>query len=407
MKRKNVEDALQKGPYSEPRQITVEQINYIQERVLRRGRQQPFVHVKRVIPFMLSLAILAVIAWVSLPIEQQSTPMASIPPSDEQILQLIQMNETDPDMMPKIMYKEELNDNQMLIFTNTVKHADSIMIWEAGVLQWDEHGMAWVVEGKVKVPLGTELENESLNAEGINEVFSYTFVQLADQTPSLEPSSYLLAFGASVDPDVHSIWFTDESKQAYTAKMIPYVYEGYTLWFTPLPGQNEFSYQLHAVDGESVSEPIDTNDHKIPLYRRLDMSNIAPEDIHIPLNLADNQTDENPVIKLLNTSAKIDSPEGILIEAAYLLRDGVSEFWISQFSGQQGDPDQVLEDLKLEFPTETLTETMINGHKALIEQSEARGQIFIVTENYFYAVNSVYSVDIDVLLSAAKQIKIR
>lgn len=58
------------------------------------------------------------------------------------------------------------------------------------------------------------------------------------------------------------------------------------------------------------------------------------------------------------------------------------------------------------YSAETLTETTINGHKALIEQNEICGQIFIVTEHYFYAVASTYSIDMDILWSAANQIKL-
>ncbi|KRE33490.1 hypothetical protein [Paenibacillus sp. Soil522] len=397
MKRRNFEDALQKGPYSEPSRVTIDQLNYIQERVLRGDRRRPYIHVKRVIPIMLCFAILAIIVWIGLPTGQRSTQMASMPPSDDQISQLI--HNANPDMNPKIMYKEQLNDHQMIIFTTIVQHSNQIMIWEAGFLHWDEGGMSWSVQGKVEVPLLTELEYGNLTTEGINEVFNYTFVPFVEKTPSL------LVFGASIDPDVDSIWMTDQSNQVHAAKMIRHAHGAYTLWFTPLLGLDESSYKLHAADAESVTEPMNFNDHEIPLYRKLDMSRFKPEEIHIPLNLADNQTEGNPVIKLLNTTAT-ETSQGISIRAAYQLRDGKSEFWISQSSGDQGNPEQVLEDLKSRYPAETLTETIINGHKALIEQTEIRGQIFIVTENNFYSVASTYSVDIEILLTAAKQIKV-
>ncbi|QNK59679.1 hypothetical protein [Paenibacillus sp. PAMC21692] len=396
MKRRNFEHDLQNEPYSEPSRISTAQLNYIQERVLRGDRRRPYIHVISVIPIMLFFAILAIIVWLGLPTAQPSTPMASIPPSDDQISQLI--HNANSDMNPEIMYKEQLNDHQILIFTNSVNHANRIMNWEAGILHWDEGGMSWSVQGKVEVPLLTELEYGNLTTEGITGAFNYTFVPFAEQNT-------LLVFGASIDPDVDSIWMTDESNQVHTAKMIPQVHEAYTLWFTPLPGQDESSYKLHAAEAGSMSGPMDYNDHEIPLYRKLDISKFKPDEIHIPLNLADNQSEGNPVIKLLNTTAT-ERSEGILISAAYLLQDEKSEFWISQSSSDQENPEQVLEDLKSNFPTETITETIINGHKALIEQTEIRGQIFIATKNYFYSVASTYSVDIDILLSAAKQIKV-
>ncbi|WP_141504597.1 hypothetical protein [Paenibacillus luteus] len=135
------------------------------------------------------------------------------------------------------------------------------------------------------------------------------------------------------------------------------------------------------------------------------MSTFRPEDIHIPLQLAEDPSDENPIGELLHTWAT-ETSYGISIRAEYQLKDGKTQFWISQSSGEHPNPGEILNNLKSNFPAETLTETTINGHKALIEQNEIRGQIFIVTEHYFYSVASTYSIDMEILLSAAKQIKL-
>ncbi len=168
---------------------------------------------------------------------------------------------------------------------------------------------------------------------------------------------------------------------------------------------DESSYQLHAADSASAIGPINFEDHEIPLYRKLDMSTFRPEDIHIPLQLAEDPSDENPIGELLHTWAT-ETSYGISIRAEYQLKDGKTQFWISQSSGEHPNPGEILNNLKSNFPAETLTETTINGHKALIEQNEIRGQIFIVTEHYFYSVASTYSIDMEILLSAAKQIKL-
>ncbi|WP_206669861.1 hypothetical protein [Paenibacillus luteus] len=76
----------------------------------------------------------------TLPEESSPAQLVSTPPTDEQILQLI--NDTSPSLNPEIIYKEQLDDHQMLIFTSIVQSEESVMTWEAGLLDWTEDSMS-------------------------------------------------------------------------------------------------------------------------------------------------------------------------------------------------------------------------------------------------------------------------
>lgn len=170
----------------------------------------------------------------------------------------------------------------------------------------------------------------------------------------------------------------------------------------------EQSNQLSVVENNDIegtentgsivkTEPVETPDSII------DISNINPEDIHIPLNLDKSNSFAVASEGLtLQYARGFETGSGTKIQANYQLPDGKSQILVSQ-SLNPGGLDTI-DQLKANFDPENLTETEINGHKAIIEEGRVRGQVFIITDTYFYMVGSTDSIDISVLKAVAEQI---
>ncbi|WP_046216213.1 hypothetical protein [Paenibacillus wulumuqiensis] len=188
---------------------------------------------------------------------------------------------------------------------------------------------------------------------------------------------------------------------------------------THAPRQQVETYTAPVVKSDRYPNMIDSN-VPLPVYFNV----TADYKLNIPTNLANKQGStsaensslyqddpDNPITVLKRTHGGITGKDNQLVTITYGLQDGKSEIRVSQSfnEGTNGKP-VTIEAWKKGFddPATVLTELEINGHHVLTEETNhIRRQVFLFTNDYFYAVNNAGgNATMEQLLYVASQIKV-
>ncbi|GGG76778.1 hypothetical protein GCM10010918_36640 [Paenibacillus radicis (ex Gao et al. 2016)] len=228
----NFEDSLRREPYTEPRRVTVQQVEQIKERVAQGERKKN--HFKWLIPVLLSLTVLIGVSWFNLPFMQSpkaAESKAITMPSEERTLRII--NKFDPDKTRSIIHQELLDNRQILVLTKVIKSDEKTTVWEAGVLNEEEGSLKWLKKGEVTTPFISREQYEKLTEKGVTDTLTHAFVPLTNA------NGRTLVIGTSIDPHTNSIDITDSNNNVYKARKI----QASLLWYTFLPEKQQSQYR--------------------------------------------------------------------------------------------------------------------------------------------------------------------
>jgi hypothetical protein len=234
MKNRDWEERLLEGPYD----VTSNhiQIKSIRERVLSAGSKRRRLGLRWMIPTMLLFGIIACFWIFNTPFSIQQDKLASTLSNDD-IMQIIEQSSPDPDR--EMLYKENVGNNGLLIFTNSINADRQGMTWEVGYINGLSQG--WISGGETWIDYVSKTQYE----EGMNEGFenvSTMYISAMEGTP------FPILYGALIDPTVSQIRISGENEFQQTAKIIKNVHGGFSLWFTFLPDRTDTAFKVEYMD---------------------------------------------------------------------------------------------------------------------------------------------------------------
>jgi hypothetical protein len=227
------EERLQDGPYVvSPNHI---QIKSIQERVHSVEKKRVRSGLKRMVSFTLIFAIIACF-WIFKTHFPTHHDNVASDLSNNDILQKI--NQIHPDSDREILYKENVGNSGLLIFTKKINAVRQGMTWEVGYI--NGLSQSWISGGETWIDFVSQTQYE----KGIKEGFKNLIPMYIS---AKEGSPYPILYGALVDPQVTQIRISGENNFQQTAKIISHVHGGFSLWFTFLP-DTKMAFKVEYMD---------------------------------------------------------------------------------------------------------------------------------------------------------------
>lgn len=234
MKNRDWEERLLEGPYDV--RANKFQIEIIRERVLSTGRIKRRLGLRWMVPTMLLFGIIACVWILNIPFPIHQDKLASTL-SNNDIMQIIEQGNPDPDR--EMLYKENVGNNGLLIFTNHINVERKGMTWEVGY--FNGLSQSWISGGETWIDFVSKTQLE----EGLKEGFNYIsplYISAKEGTP------FPILYGPLIDHTVSQIRISGESEFQQTAKIISRVYGGYSLWFTFLPAITNTTFKVEYMD---------------------------------------------------------------------------------------------------------------------------------------------------------------
>lgn len=155
---------------------------------------------------------------------------------------------------------------------------------------------------------------------------------------------------------------------------------------------------------ELIAEPINSISNEL---QRFEVDSVK-ETINIPISVSEIQSSEtdNPIVKEVSVHVqKVGDYETVI--AIYQLKDGQNEIIVAQSANILGNEAIAVEDTKSWYNEKDVNVLKINGHAAVVEDSESRKQVHLITDSNFYTVSSPGTYNLKYLIEIAEQIDVK
>jgi hypothetical protein len=241
MNRDEWEERLQNGPYVDRIGPKRNQINTIQDKVLRADQgRRAYTGLGWIVPVTLCLAIIVGVFILNNPFQQhQEKSAASL--TDRDLLTI--MDQENPDPRREMLYRENIGDKGILIFTKKLSAEQTGMTWEAGYINSTSRGWNWVGGGETWIDYVTNTEYDQGLREGFKRGLISVYISFKEGAP------FPLMYGTIIDPRITQVRITDDNNLQQMAKVVRYAHRNYyTLWFALLPDRKDATLKVEGMD---------------------------------------------------------------------------------------------------------------------------------------------------------------
>jgi hypothetical protein len=236
MKNRDWEERLLEGPYDvRANQI---QIQNIRERVLNAGEKRKHFGLSWTMPIVLLFGMLFCVWIFNVPFQSPKQEVASTFTNDD-ILQIIDQSNPNPER--EILYKENVGDNDQLIFTKIMNTERKGMTWEVGYI--DGVSESWISGGEIWVDFVTRTQLEEGLKEGYKNIIPM-YIGAKEYTP------FPIIYGPLTNPRISQIRITGENDFQQIVKVIRHIHGGFSLWYAYLPDAMNTSFDIEFMDAE-------------------------------------------------------------------------------------------------------------------------------------------------------------